>query len=90
MRELHGVILASPNLSHFKGKALIFDKFHVGLLKHLPPLIDESSNADLEFLQGQGFLVDTCRFANYLAYILLIIWHTFACGRAFRHTASVA
>jgi hypothetical protein len=31
-----------------------------------------------------------CRFANYLAYILLIIWRTLASGRALRHTASVA
>lgn len=31
-----------------------------------------------------------CRFANYLAYFLLIMWHTRACGRAFRHSASVA
>jgi hypothetical protein len=34
---------------------------------------------------------DGCRFANYLACILLIIWHTTcARGRAFRYTASVA
>ena len=51
-------------------------------------LLLHTNQTGLEIALESGF--KDCRFAKYLAYILLIIWHTPGCGRAFRHTASVA